>query len=191
MWLAHRRECGVAEAEGCVWNSDQWIDYANADQMYWLTAMFSVWMLLTNHSALVTHGKMSRGEGKGPILWPFPCCTPSVWHWMIVCRPKNSTDIYPSVLGLLQYCSLLAPCSFVALPQKNRSIHLYTKWGNNHAHVTFVCGLFTWRPLKGTTYMLLSQKIMMHISYCHKLRELLQAELPESRASLKYEYNVN
>lgn len=123
MWLAHRRECGVAEAEGCVWNSDQWIDYANADQMYWLTAMFSVWMLLTNHSALVTHGKMSRGEGKGPILWPFPCCTPSVWHWMIVCRPKNSTDIYPSVLGLLQYCSLLAPCSFVALQQKNRSIH--------------------------------------------------------------------
>lgn len=123
MWLAHRRECGVAEAEGCVWNSDQWIDYANADQMYWLTTMFSVWMLLTNHSALVTHGKMSRRGGKGPILWPFPCCTPSVWHWMIVCCPKNSTHIYPSVLGLLQNCSLLAPCSFVALPQKNRSVH--------------------------------------------------------------------
>lgn len=26
--------CVVAEAGGCVWNSDQWIDYANADQMY-------------------------------------------------------------------------------------------------------------------------------------------------------------
>lgn len=60
--LARQRVCGAAEAEGCVWNSDQWIDYANADQMYWLTTMFSVWMVLTNHGALVTRGKMSRGE---------------------------------------------------------------------------------------------------------------------------------
>lgn len=24
----------VVEPGGCVWNSDQWIDYVNADQMY-------------------------------------------------------------------------------------------------------------------------------------------------------------
>lgn len=24
----------VVEPGGCVWNSDQWIDYMNADQMY-------------------------------------------------------------------------------------------------------------------------------------------------------------
>lgn len=37
---AHGRERGkmVVEPRGCVWNSDQWIDYANTDQMYRLTA---------------------------------------------------------------------------------------------------------------------------------------------------------
>lgn len=31
----------------------------------------------------------------------------------------------------------------------------------------------------------------MHIACCHKLRELLQADLPEIQASLKYEHNVD
>lgn len=41
---------------------------------------------------MLQHSKMSRGERRGPILWPFPSWTPLVWHWMMVWCPNKSTD---------------------------------------------------------------------------------------------------
>lgn len=163
MWLAHRREGGVAEAEGCVWNSDQWIDYANADQMYWLTTTFSVWMLLTNHSALVTHAKLSRGERKGPILWPFFPMLDSIGVAL------NDCVLSQKLHRCLSVCFGPATnlLTVVALPQENKSTHfpLQVRQKRRPCDIC-VCGLFTCRPLRGTIYTLLSQKIMMHISRC-------------------------